>query len=261
MKKKQARLTVLLTDCCNQYRDATVGKKTMAPSADPRRSTCPLFDDLFLKSRGLVDVNAASQGEVAVNTNDGGLFTLSLMCMTAGQNAAEGEGYRPDKVLGAFWRNARKEVAWQTLIQESRRQVQEFFEQINPDGLSARDGTVYHKQTVVAWSLPGEAGAKSPQDGSSRFGVEAIENSGDGVLVVRVWPDYPGTHVTDATGESFSIDRGDVIVAINGRKIGSLADYAEAVNHSPTTMKVTVRDVNDGTKHEVQAELRGEAAK
>ena len=45
----------------------------------------------------------------------------------------------------------------------------------------------------MAWSLPGEPGAKPTRDTNSRFGVEAVENDGDGVLVIRVWPDYPGT--------------------------------------------------------------------
>ena len=300
LKKKQARLVVLLTDCCNQYSDTTVGKHVMSPPASSKpptfalyqemflkpqgptvpggnaqaeaavnanetglknQTTCPLFDELFLTSRGVVDVNAASQGELALNTNDGGLFTLSLMCTTVGRGAADGDQYRSDKVLGAFWRNARKRIDWPTLIQESRRQVQEFFEQINPDGLVGRDGTTYHKQTVVAFSLPGETAAKSARENSSRFGVEAVDNDGDGVLVVRIWPDYPGAHVTDATGKTLSIDRGDVILTINGKKICNLTDYADAVNSSPQTMKLTVRDVNDGSKHEVEAKLRDEATK
>ena len=52
-----------------------------------------------------------------------------------------------------------------------------------------------------------------------------------------------------------------MIVAINGRKIASLTDYADAVNNSPQTMKLTVRDVNDGSKHEVETQLRDAAAK
>ena len=141
MNKKQVRLVVLLTDCCNSYRDTTVGKHAMSPPVNPDRPAWPCTPrcsssragrsiwaavrgpsrpptptrtswptgplalcsrSCSSRSRGLVDVNAASQGEVALNTNDGGLFTLSLMCPSVARHAADGEEYRPDKVLGAF---------------------------------------------------------------------------------------------------------------------------------------------------------------
>ena len=91
---------------------------------------------------------------------------------------------------------------------------------------------------------------------SRRLLAATLTSIGDGVLVTRVWPDSPGTRVTDSTGKLLSIDRGDVILAINGQKISSLKDYADAVISSPRMMKLTIRDVNEGSKHEVQAELR-----
>jgi S1-C subfamily serine protease len=169
---------------------------------------------------------------------------------------AEGEDAGLDKAFGVLWRNAQNRMSWQAVIQETRRQVQELFEQINPDGLISRDGRVYHKQTVVTWSLPEESKSQSPNQGS-RFGVEAVDNRGEGVRVTRVWAGYPGTKVTDvATKQVLQLQRGDVILSINGRTIHGTKDYWDAVKSSPELMKFTVRDVRDGQKRDLQTQLR-----
>lgn len=256
MKKKQARLIVLLTDCCNEYSDQGTGKPPISPSSpDPRRGTSPLFDELFFKARGVVDVNAAAQGEVALGTKEGGLFTLSLAYMMPGRRSADDDG--SGEPFGVFWHHAQQRTPWQTVIQESRRQVQELFEQVSPDGLAGRDGKVYHRQTVVAWSLPEQAKPQPQPDRGSRFGVEALDNKGEGVRIIRVWAGYPGTRVSDAgSGESLQLQRGDVILSINGRQLHNSQDYWDAVKSSPQTMEFTVRDVRDGQKRNLRAKLR-----
>lgn len=260
MKKKQARLAVLLTDCCNVYRDSTAGKPPVAPaSPDPRRKTSPLFDELFCKTRGVVDVNAASQGELALGTKEGGLLTLSLAYMMPGRSLANEEdiGGGPENAFGVFWRNSQKRLSWQAVIEQSRRQVQELFRQINPAGLIARDGRVYHKQTVAAWSLPEAPAWQPPADRGSRFGVEAVDNGGLGVRVVRVWPDYPGTKATEVGGNKLiRLEPGDAILSINGRPIRGVKDYWDAVKGSPQTMEFTVRDVRDGQRRNLHTQLR-----
>jgi hypothetical protein len=260
MKKKQARLAVLLTDCCNAYNDSTAGKPPVSPSSpDPRRKTSPLFDELLLRTRGVVDVNAASQGELALGTKEGGLFTLSLAYMMPGRKITDdddsGGGF--ENAFGVFWRNADKRLSWPAVIQESRRQVQELFQQINPDGLIARDGRTYHKQTVVSWSLPSDVKSSPPSDRGSRFGVEAVDNRGEGVRVTNVWPGYPGMRVTDVdTKQVLQLQRGDVILAINGRAISNTKDYWDTVKNSPPTMEFTVRDVRDGQNRNLRVQLR-----
>ena len=258
MKKKQARLIVLLTDCCNVYSDSKAGLPPVSPSSpDPRRKTSPLMEELLLKPRGVVDINAASQGEAALGTKEGGLFTLSLVYMfpaqQAGGDPAFGGGL--EDAFGVFWRNSQKRMSWQQIVEESRKQVQKLFEQMNPEGLIGRDGQVFHKQTVAAFSLPEEP--KPPQDRGSRFGVEAVNNNGEGVRVVRVWADYPGTRATEVDGgKLIPLQPGDVILSINGRKIGSAKDYWDAVKSSPVTMEFTIRDARDGATRKMRAQLR-----
>jgi hypothetical protein len=260
MKRKQARLTVLLTDCCNVYSDATAGMPRVAPaSPDPRRKTSPLFDELFCKSRGVVDVNAAAQGEVALGTKDGGLFTLSLAYIMPGKKLADEKADESgiEEAFGVFWRDSQKRSSWQAVIQASRGQVQELFAQLNPNGLIARDGRAYHKQTVVAWSLPEPPRPQPPVDRGSRFGVDAVDNGGQGVRVVRVWPDYPGTQATEVGGNRLiPLQPGDVILSINGRRIGGTKDYWDAVKGSPLMMQFTIREIRDGQRRNLRVKLR-----
>jgi hypothetical protein len=259
MKNKNARLSVLLTDCCNVFRDSTAGKPPVSPaSPDPRRRTSPLFDELFCKTRGVVDVNAASANELALGTKDGGLFTLSLAYLMPGKKLTDDQSDDgAGEPFGVFWRYSQKRLSWQSIIQESRNQVQELFNELNPDGLTARDGRVYHKQTVAALSLPEDPKSQPPVDRGSRFGVEAVDNGGQGVRVVRVWADYPGTAAIERDGNKLvRLEPGDVILSINGRQIGGANDYWRAVKSSPQTMDFTVRQVRDGQQRNLRARLR-----
>lgn len=258
MKKKEARLTVLLTDCCNVYTDSKAGLPPVAPaSPDPKRKTSPLMEALLLTPSGVVDINAASPGEVALGTKEGGLFTLSLVYMFPLQQAAGDPNFDGglEDAFGVFWRNSEKRASWQQIVEQSRQQVQKLFERMNPEGLAGRNGEVFHKQTVAAITLPEEA--KTPADRGSRFGVEATDNGGEGVRVVKVWPDYPGTKATDVDGKKvIPLQPGDVILAVNGKKIGGKKDYWEAVKSSPVAMEFTIRAVADGTTRKMRVQLR-----
>lgn len=258
LKKKQPRLVVLLTDCCNVFSDSTAGLPPVSPaSPDPRRKTSPLMEELLLKPRGVVDINAASPGEVALGTKEGGLFTLSLVYMFPIQQAGGDPNFGGglEDAFGVFWRNSERRMSWQQIVEASRKQVQKLFEQMNPEGLVGRDGQVFKSQTVAAFTLPEEP--KPQPDRGSRFGVEAVDNGGEGVRITRVWPDYPGTRTTEAGGNKLvPLQPGDVILSINGRRIGGKQDYWDAVKSSPLTMDFTIRDARDGATRKMRAQLK-----
>lgn len=260
LKRKQARLTVLLTDSCAVHHDVTAGMPQVSPaSPDPNRATSPLFDELFFKTRGVVDVNAAEKGELALGTKDGGLFSLSLAYMMPGKKLTDGDPGMGgiDHAFGVFWSNSQKRLSWEAVIAKSRRKVQDLFQQLNPDGLIARDGKAYHKQTVAGWALPEKTAVQPQGNRGSRFGVEAVDNNGEGVRIVNVWPDYPGAKVTDVrSNRVFSLQRGDVLLSVNGRKLNSTKDYWDAVKSSPQTMRFTVRKAADGMHRNLQVQLR-----
>ena len=60
MSKKQVRLIVLLTDCCNSYRDTTVGKHAMSPPVNPDRPALALYSEMFLQPSRPGDLGASA---------------------------------------------------------------------------------------------------------------------------------------------------------------------------------------------------------
>lgn len=258
LKKKNPRLVVLLTDCCNVLSESTAGLPPVSPSSpDAKRKTAPLMEELLLKPHGVVDINAAAPGEVALGTKEGGLFTLSLIYMFPLQQAGGDPNFGGglEDAFGVFWRYSQTQMSWQQIVEESRKQVQKLFDRMNPDGLVGRDGQVFKQQTVTAFTLPEEP--KRQPDRGSRLGVEAVDNGGEGVRIIRVWPDYPGTLTTEVDGNKLvPLQPGDVILSINGRNIRNTKDYWAAVKGSPTTMDFTIRDARDGATRKMRTKLR-----
>ncbi len=81
--------------------------------------------------------------------------------------------------------------------------------------------------------------------------------SGQKRLVPVAWS-YPTPRRGGGTAvpETLSLEPGDVILSINGRKISARDECIRAVNRSPRTMNFTVRDRRNGTVWQMQAELR-----
>jgi hypothetical protein len=77
MARKRPRLAVLITDSCNLQVPSGMGPGPSPMLMPPRRIT-PLFETLFIRSRGVVDINSSSEGQVSVGAIGGGLLTLSL---------------------------------------------------------------------------------------------------------------------------------------------------------------------------------------
>jgi hypothetical protein len=80
LEQKKPRLAVLMTDSCSTQAPVGIGAGTSAMFMAPDRIS-PLFDNLFLKSRGVVDLNSSSEGEIAIGAIGGGLLTLAFAYM------------------------------------------------------------------------------------------------------------------------------------------------------------------------------------
>ncbi|NQT14535.1 MAG: caspase family protein [Planctomycetes bacterium] len=107
------------------------------------------------------------------------------------------------------------------------------------------DGQVLQMRTTLA----------TPR--GARFGVTAVENGGDGVRVTVVRSGYPGSRGTRIqTGETFSIEVGDVLLSINGQDLHGTRDFVNAVGASPREMQYTVRDRRSGTVFRMKTTLR-----
>ena len=256
LKKRGARLTVLMTDSCANFVDTTANLQQMAPaSPDPNRGVAPLFDALFVKSKGVVDINAAAPGEFALGLRGGGLFGVLLASSALYEEPPE-NAPRPinEYMVGYLWANMNRRTTWQQMVGQMQPVAQKLFAQIKPDGIEQPGGRRQTTQTITALTLPKEAQA-DPR--GSRFGVPAVENGGDGVRVTGVYRGFPGTHVVVVdTGDVLTLQAGDVIVEINGQAIRSMPDYIAAVQGSPQTMDLVVRNVNNGQKLPLRTKLR-----
>jgi len=81
-----------------------------------------------------------------------------------------------------------------------------------------------------------------------RFGIQAVDNNGDGVKITRVFAGYPGHRV--------GLDVGDVILSIDGKKITSEKTFSAAVDACGEEMKVEVRNAGQDNVTTVKVPMR-----
>lgn len=262
LRKKNARLTVLLTDSCANYVDTNANLIEVAPSSpDPNRGVSPLFDALFLRPRGVVDIQAAAPGEYALALQQGGLFGMLLACSSLYETPPENSD-RPvhEYMVGYLWANMDRRSSWSQMVKQMQEVTPRLFALAQPDGLEHPDGHKQTTQTITAFSLPEESPTEEPvaaDPRGSRFGVPAVAHGTDGVRITAVWKNYPGTQVVEAaSGRKMVLEPGDIILEINGRPLHSLQDYIDSVKTSPRTMEFVVRNVRNGERVPMRVQLR-----
>jgi S1-C subfamily serine protease len=83
---------------------------------------------------------------------------------------------------------------------------------------------------VAAAPLPRHGG----QAGVYRLMFDAEEFQGQGIRVLRVNQAGPATRLRKLDGSKtrFTMVSGDVVIGVDGKRIRSLADYHQAMNHS-----------------------------
>lgn len=202
MRAKGPRLAVLLTDACATYVGETYLYRARAP--DPS-----VFRDLFVRARGLVDVNAASRGQVAVGDRAlGGYFTQALVGLLEGATRGDLDADR-DGVVS--WREAVAHLTATTAATFTRGQ---------PRGLAV-EGKVLRGQTpAVLFELPapGPAVEKPPR----RLGTRTADAPGGGARVLGVEPDTPAAWL--------GLTEGDVVTGIRVPGAG----YDDDLRPTPT---------------------------
>ena len=237
LKDKKARLTVLLTDCCNIEQKSTDKEKEISQVVQSPDKITPVFEALFLKPEGTVDITSSKRGEASFTDSTakkrGSCFTWPFVALLEKHQ---------DK----------KSMAWPDFVAELKTDVQKAFLEAYPDGFKfdpPLNGLTSQKtQTVEVYgSLPGETVPVAvPANRTPRFGVRAITHHG-GVRVTQVVPLSPGWRA--------GFEVGDLIVEINGTPIRNEQDYSKAVDDSPKTMNAKVVNVNDGRTLNVTFEL------
>lgn len=233
MKRKQARLTVMITDCCNIRSEAKVDptRETVAfyRHAKPTRIS-PAFESLFIFRKGLADITSSKIGEASgIDTNNwkGSCFTYPLVDLLTVN--------RDDELYD-----------WKTLMDELTPKVQTAFAEAYPKGANGQ-----FRQTVYAYSYPGmsEEGFAAPAEVPAvsqssalrqgpRFGIRAVANTGGGIRVTEI--------IKDSPGEKAGFENGDIIFEINDKPINNEQEYSDAVDASPKEMRLKLKNSRDG---------------
>lgn len=236
MKAKNARLTVLLTDCCNLAIESADKEAPVQKNVTPPQKITPVFAALFVEAAGVVDITSSKRGEASfVDVSEkkrGSCFTWPLV-----------------ELFDKHRNNAK--MTWPDFVVALRPNVQKAFAESWPGGYKfdpPMNGVVLQKtQTVTVFGqLPGEV---QPEVSGPRFGARAMaERFNRGLVITEIAPVSPAQRV------GFEI--GDIITEINGKKIRTEQEYSDAVDLSGKSMRVKVINVNDKQLLDVTVELR-----
>jgi hypothetical protein len=130
-------LAVAITDSCNIFLPGgppLAAFKVVSPSR-----VSPLFEELFFKCRGLVNVNSSTEGQVSRINQGGGYFAQALAYPP----------YSKAQQIGVLWRLAKSPMGWTSLLQEVDRGVETLYRGAKID--------VAGKQKIRVWDLPASA--------------------------------------------------------------------------------------------------------
>jgi hypothetical protein len=216
MRSKGTRLCVLLSDACASFPFAMeVRPAKEGPDWKTMRS-------LFFAPRGLVDLNAVTEGEVAwCNAELGGFFTFALteaLRKPFKQLDADGDGF----------------LHWHEVIPELQLGSQKVYKDLRERALSGKVRLApadldrvkaQGYQSVRIFSLPP----------LWHFGARVLENKGEGVKVAVVHADTPAAVA--------GLKSGDVILQIGKTALKSADDFARAVSAARGMVEVEVQRI------------------
>ena len=243
MEGKNPRLTVLLTDCCNNQVNNVPGTRSFGIAATPPRSPenfSPLFENLFVFCKGTVDLTSSKPGEFSfvIDIKDGSIFTKALI-EVVNHNKTNSDMY------------------WSVFYERLGDRSQAIFREKFPIGVKIPDTLkgpgipdVQTAQTVYEYRLPVEGNSLTPvlepvREGP-RLGLRAVNHEGKGVRITGIAPNSPASKAGIVVGE--------IVTAINGKEIGNEISYSDAVDASPKMMTLTLQKT-DGTSRTVSVEM------
>ena len=223
LQAKNARLAVLLSDCCNSRSD---GRAQTAPRALFRRpeTYTPLFQSLFVRPKGFVDVTACAPGQSAFfspppNDSDaipGSLFTKAL------------SAWAEDHL--------QRDTSWDELVNEVGIEVHLAFHEAYPQGATfAKGAPVQTDQNVFAREYPG-----MPPERGPRVGI-AVRDDDGAVKIVEVVPDSPACRAFNLETETYvSLEVGGRITKVNGKPVADSESFSAAIRESTQILRLTI---------------------
>jgi hypothetical protein len=231
----KVRQVVLTSDACSNDATQAEGRAMKRlPDAD-----WEVLEMLFFHHRGVTDINGCQNGAFCWNYAGpgkkplGGVFTLSLARLMCGkvEDFTRGRSAAHFVSSAASSRGASSRfVTWGEFVQPLKQRTNALFREIsrtepNPRHAIRQQG----HQTPQVFSL----GTRAPQQITDRkwlFGAEVGRPKDGGAVVEQV---YSGTPAARA-----GFRKGDVVVALNGRKVASGAGFLRLVEQSNGQLRI-----------------------
>lgn len=241
MNRKSPRLAVLLSNACFNYvpSDRRVEAGVEAPKRIVRQSASPLFETLFYRSQGVIDVTACKNDERAYGhsiPSSGNLFfsAVTQTLNVAANDAQMGWQGVIDQVKGKVRNSFQKEFQGQEL---------EDVDTLSGAQIRQRTQTVLVNKLEVTLLPPTENGNNTNigqqvyhSISSVRLGVTVQEHNGPGVALTAVNSGGPAMRCFDGNGNQWMLMQSDFITEINSERVTTLEDFIRLVRGSPTNM-------------------------
>jgi hypothetical protein len=217
--RREPRTAVTITDCCaggSRYRGKAPG--VAKPRSIPT-TISPLFAHLLFDRCGLFSITSSKPPEISLTRGDGkgSLFTYPFVRIAQ--------------------ENASRRLDWSDLVDRVEVQVAKDFQQVTKGkGLDTNgdDRIDQRTQTVHAF-------VNTPA-----LGLRVQEQDGQ-LKITQVIDLSPAFHAL--------LEPDDVVLAINGAPVRTERAFGEAVDRSPRTLTLTVRDHRTNRTTDVQAHL------
>jgi PDZ domain/Caspase domain len=216
MWAKRPGRAVLITDCCS---DRIGGEPPPPPltgmAPEGPTEIHPALRSLFFTPGAPVDVTASTHDKSWGNAVDGGVFTRA---------------FRDLFLDGATWKNTDltalggrdpKRLTWSEFFPVLQDAAEKLFAAVKREHPEVKQET----QKPYRFRL---------------LGVAIDENGGNGVRVLSVIPGSP------ADSGEVHLERGDVLLAVDGRRLANVQDFLTAIAEAEGTITLQVRDVNTG---------------
>ncbi len=210
---KNARTTVLISNSCSNFVQFDVN----SPSGELPQQITPLFDELFIKTTGLVDISATMPGEYGMTGSGGSVFIRGL-------NSALGSSQR--------------RVSWTQIIYDINQSTKK-------DELYANaDQTAYAVKPLPTAPAPNPA--RNPVHNAKQYwlGAYTSPNPGGGVIVTKTVDKSPATRIRHSqTNQVFYlVGNRDIITHVNSQAVNTTQQFIDAIRASGKTATLTIYD-------------------
>ncbi|MCA9085474.1 MAG: PDZ domain-containing protein [Planctomycetaceae bacterium] len=247
LQKKNARLVGLITDGGSEYTQLKTQALAISTVMPPLMETSALCENLFFKSRGLLNVASAGPDQQArYYDNYNALGELPeeerrqklVAAQIDGENVGRdhdlrygfirfaGEplrgGYFTESLVEVLQKNKSQTLSWEQLLIATDTELQ-----------ARLRGMEDESQHMHLLALPGTSTAPA-HDPGNLLDVD-VQPSGDGVKITVVHP--------DGLAARYGLKVGEILLTVNGRKVTSSEEVAAAAKVSTPLMRVAGMDL------------------